>query len=172
MSAMTREVLLFARGESNLLVRKVYVQKFVARGDASSSSASSPGTHDRARGRRALHRRRLLRRAEAVPRDPQPRAQRRAGDGRRRHLHACSSTPTDRDLVMTFADTGARHPRVDPRAAVRGLRHRRQGRRHRASASPSSRRSSTSTSGRVSYETETRRGTTFRVTLPLERARR
>ncbi len=29
MSAMTREVLLFARGESNLLIRKVYLQKFV-----------------------------------------------------------------------------------------------------------------------------------------------
>ena len=29
MSAMTREVLMFARGESNLLIRKVYLQKFV-----------------------------------------------------------------------------------------------------------------------------------------------
>jgi signal transduction histidine kinase len=29
MSAMTREVLMFARGESNLLIRKVYVQKFM-----------------------------------------------------------------------------------------------------------------------------------------------
>ena len=41
MPAMTREVLAFARGESELLVRKVYVQKWSPR-CARSSSASSP----------------------------------------------------------------------------------------------------------------------------------
>jgi signal transduction histidine kinase len=34
MTAMTREVLMFARGQSNLLIRKVFVQKFVAETEA------------------------------------------------------------------------------------------------------------------------------------------
>ena len=117
-----------------------------ARGARSSSSASSPARRSSSSSS-ALQGRRLLRREQDVPRHPQPGAQRGAGDGA---AAAPSRIIVDTDgpeLTLDFADTGARHSRGDAAGACSRPSPPPASPTAPASAWPSSRRSSTSTTG-------------------------
>ena len=73
------------------------------------------------------------------------------------------------ELMLSFADTGARHPRGDAAGASSRPSPPPASATAPASASPSSRRSSTSTAGASATRASRGVGTTFRVALPLAR---
>jgi signal transduction histidine kinase len=167
MSAMTREVLMFARGESNLLIRKVYLQKFVedvteqlerefaGKGIELVVDARYQGTaeFDELKMFRVVHN--LARNA----------AEAMEGGGVFR-----ITIDTDGDeLVMVFSDTG------------RGIPDALQGRIFEAFASAGKsdgtglglaivKKIVAEHQGRITYETRAGQGTTFKIALPLERS--
>jgi signal transduction histidine kinase len=166
MSAMTREVLGFARGESNLLIRKVYLQKFVTevtqqlerelagRQVELKVDARYTGIawFDELKMYRVIHN-----------------LARNAADAMDGHGVFTFTVDTDGpDLVMTFADTGKGVPdsireRIFEAFATAG----------KADGTGLGlaivKKIVDEHGGKVSYESEAGRGTTFRVRLPLAR---
>ncbi len=166
MSAMTREVLLFARGQSNLLIRKVYVQKFVEdvveQLEREFAGKNIKLVIDaRYQGAAAFDELKIFRVIHNLARNA---SQAMDGDGTFKII-----VDTDGgELVMTFVDTGKGVPE-----AV-------QGRMFEAFAT-SGKADGTGLGlaivkkiidehqGRITYETKAGAGTTFRVSIPLER---
>jgi signal transduction histidine kinase len=166
MSAMTREVLMFARGQSNLLIRKVYVQKFVEdvkqqldREFAGTKiklvvdeKYSGAANFDELKIYRVIHN--LARNA----------LQAMDGDG----VFKITIESDAGDLVITCTDTG------------KGIPDGIQGRLFEAFAT-SGKSDGTGLGlaivkkivdehqGRITYDTKAGTGTTFRMTIPLER---
>jgi signal transduction histidine kinase/putative methionine-R-sulfoxide reductase with GAF domain len=166
MSAMTREVLGFARGESNLLIRKVYVQKFVAEVtqqlerelagrqiDLSVEARYTGIAHfDELKMFRVIHN--LARNAV------------QAMDGRGTFKVVVDTDGPD--LVMTFADTG--------RGVPDSIRERMFEAFATAGKSDGTglglaivKKIVDEHGGKISFDSESGRGTTFRVQLPLAR---
>lgn len=166
MSAMTREVLMFARGQSNLLVRKVYVHRWLedvrqqlerelaGRGVQLVIEARYTGAanFDELKLYRVVHN---LARNAAQAMDP---------GGTFTFIVESDGT----DLILTFKDTGRGIPDVI------------QGRIFQAFATAGKadgtglglaivKKIVDEHQGRIAWETEAGHGTTFRITLPLER---
>ena len=109
MAGMTREVLAFARGDTDLVVRKVYVNRF-AEELTTQLGAATAGRGIDFEVEAALRRHRVLRRAEAAARVPQPHAQRDRGDARGRQA-AGRGRPRRRRPGLGRAATPARASR-------------------------------------------------------------
>jgi signal transduction histidine kinase len=166
MSAMTREVLMFARGQSNLLVRKVFVQKFVddmkQQLEREFASQSVKLVVDlRYTGVAHFDELKLFRAVHNLARNA---AQAMDGEGTFKIVVDANGT----DLVITCSDTG------------RGIPEAIQGRLFEAFAT-SGKADGTGLGlaivkkildehqGRITYDTKAGLGTTFRLTIPLER---
>jgi signal transduction histidine kinase/putative methionine-R-sulfoxide reductase with GAF domain len=169
MASMTREVLQFARGESSLLVRKVYVQKFVdelreqlerelgGKNIALEIAASYSGTA-------SFDELKLFRVVHNLARNAAQAMEAHAGGG-------TFSVGVERDgdaLVLTFADTGG------------GIPDSIQGRLFEAFATAGKadgtglglaivKKIVDEHGGRITWESRPGHGTTFRVALPIER---
>ena len=166
MSAMTREVLLFARGQSNLLIRKVYVQKFVEdvveQLEREFAGKNVKLVVDaRYQGAAAFDELKIFRVIHNLARNA---SQAMDGDGTFKIIVDTDGS----ELVMTFIDTGKGVPE-----AV-------QGRMFEAFATAGKadgtglglaivKKIIDEHQGRITYETKAGSGTTFRVSIPLER---
>jgi signal transduction histidine kinase len=166
MSAMTREVLLFARGQSNLLIRKVYVQKFIQevkeqleRELAGKNVKLVVEPHYT--GAAMFDELKLFRVIHNLARNA---AQAMDGGGTFKMTVEAESN----ELVMTFSDTG------------KGIPDSIQGRLFEAFATAGKadgtglglaivKKIVDEHNGRITYETRPGAGTTFRISIPLER---
>jgi signal transduction histidine kinase len=166
MAAMTREVLLFARGQSNLLVRRVYVQKFLedVKEQLEREFAGKKVklvVEPRYTGAAAFDELKIFRAIHNLARNA---SQAMDGDG----TFKITVDTDGADLVMTFSDTG------------RGVPEAIQGRLFEAFTT-SGKTDGTGLGlaivkkiiddhqGRIHYETKAGAGTTFRISIPLER---
>ncbi|MGZ3439461.1 MAG: GAF domain-containing protein [Polyangia bacterium] len=166
MSSMTRELLQFARGESQLLMRKVYLQKWMpeVRAQLEREFAGKKielVVEDRYKGAAWFDENKMFRLIHNVARNA---AQAMEGGGT---FHIILDTDGP-ELTLSFRDTGA------------GIPEAMQGRVFEAFAT-SGKRDGTGLGlaivkkivdehqGRVSYESKRGEGTTFRVALPLAR---
>jgi signal transduction histidine kinase/putative methionine-R-sulfoxide reductase with GAF domain len=166
MAAMTREVLAFARGESNLLIRKVYLQKFLAdltqQLDRELAGRSVKLVIDaRYDGAAWFDELKMFRLVHNLARNA---AEAMEGGGTFR----ITVEVVGSDLVLTFADTGHGIPdavrermfeafTTGGKAGGTGL------------GLAIVKKIVDEHAGRVTYETDPGRGTTFRVALPLAR---
>jgi signal transduction histidine kinase/putative methionine-R-sulfoxide reductase with GAF domain len=167
MSAMTREVLMFARGESNLLIRKVYVQKFteeveqqlVREFDGKNVTLDLKVLY---LGAAYFDELKLFRLIHNLARNA---AQAMEGGG----TFTIIVDTDGPDLVLIFTDTG------------RGIPESMQGRLFEAFATAEKadgtglglaivKKIVDEHQGRISVETRAGEGTTFKVVMPLERA--
>jgi signal transduction histidine kinase len=166
MSAMTREVLLFARGQSNLLIRKVYVQKFIQ--DVKEQLERELGAKNvrlvvdaRYAGAANFDELKLFRVIHNLARNA---AQAMEGGG----TFTMTVEAEDGELIMTFSDTG------------KGIPDAIQGRLFEAFATAGKtdgtglglaivKKIVDEHQGKISYETRAGAGTTFRIVIPLER---
>jgi signal transduction histidine kinase len=166
MSAMTREVLAFARGESNLLVRKVFLHKFLAEVEAHlehelAGKEVSLVVDAGYRGTAYFDEQKMLRVVHNIARNA---SQAMPGGGTFRIV-----TRTDGDrLVFEFADTG------------QGIPPEMEGRLFDLFATSGKKDGSglglaivkkivDEHHGDIAYETRHGAGTTFRISLPLEK---
>jgi signal transduction histidine kinase len=166
MSAMTREVLLFARGQSNLLIRKVYVQNFIQevkdqleRELAGKNVKLVVDAHYT--GAAMFDELKLFRVIHNLARNA---AQAMEGGG----TFKMTVEAENNELVMTFSDTG------------KGIPDSIQGRLFEAFATAGKadgtglglaivKKIVDEHNGRITYETRPGAGTTFRISIPLER---
>ena len=164
MSAMTRELLQFARGESNLLVRKVYLQHWVPEvaGQLERELAGKKVelvVHDRYKGAAYFDENKMFRVIHNLARNA---AQAMEGGGR----FTITIDTDGPELTMSFADTGA------------GIPEAMQGRVFEAFATSGKpdgtglglaivKKIIDEHQGRIRYESRPAEGTTFLVTLPL-----
>jgi signal transduction histidine kinase len=166
MSSMTREVLQFARGESQLLVRKVYLQKWVPEVKAQlerelAGKKVELTVEDRYKGAAFFDESKMFRVIHNLARN----AAQAMEDGGKFAITIETDGP---ELAMRFADNGP------------GIPEAMQGRVFEAFAT-SGKRDGTGLGlaivkkivdehgGRISYETKRGAGTTFHVALPLAR---
>jgi signal transduction histidine kinase len=166
MAAMTREVLQFARGESKLLVRKVYLQKWLPEvGEQIERELAGRKVElkidARYKGLAYFDETKMFRLISNLARN----AAQAMEDGGRFTITVDVDGP---ELVLTFADTGPGIPEIM------------QGRVFEAFATAGKRDGSglglaivkkivDEHQGRISYKSEPGVGTLFRVGLPLER---
>lgn len=166
MSAMTREVLLFARGQSNLLIRRVYVQNFIQevkeqleRELAGKNVKLVVEPHYT--GAAMFDELKLFRVIHNLARNA---AQAMEGGG----TFKIAIEADDNELVMTFSDTG------------KGIPDTVQGRLFEAFATAGKadgtglglaivKKIVDEHFGKITYETRAGAGTTFRIAIPLER---
>lgn len=166
MSAMTREVLLFARGQSNLLIRKVYVQKFIQEvKDQLERELAGKNVklvvEPHYTGAAMFDELKLFRVIHNLARNA---AQAMEGGG----TFKMTVETENNELVMTFSDTG------------KGIPDSIQGRLFEAFATAGKadgtglglaivKKIVDEHNGRITYETRPGAGTTFRISIPLER---
>lgn len=167
MSAMTRELLQFARGESQLLMRKVYLQKWVPEMKAQlerelAGKKIELAVEDRYRGAAFFDENKMFRLIHNLARNA---AQAMEGGGR----FSITIDTDGPELTMAFADTGC------------GIPEAMQGRVFEAFATAGKRDGTglglaivkkivDEHQGRIRYESKAGAGTTFYVTLPLSRS--
>jgi signal transduction histidine kinase/putative methionine-R-sulfoxide reductase with GAF domain len=167
MSAMTREVLGFARGESNLLIRKVYLQKFVAEVTQQlerelAGRQIELKVEPRYTGIAYFDELKMFRVIHNLARNAVD-----AMEGRGTFTMIVDTDGPD--LVMTFSDTGSGVPdsireRIFEAFATAG----------KAEGTGLGlaivKKIVDEHGGKISFESESGRGTTFRVQIPLARA--
>jgi signal transduction histidine kinase len=167
MSAMTRELLQFARGESQLLVRKVYLQKWLPEVKAQlerefAGKKIELVVEDRYKGAAFFDENKMFRLIHNLARNA---AQAMEAGG----TFSITLDTDGPEMTMTFADTGS------------GIPEAMQGRVFEAFATAGKRDGTglglaivkkivDEHQGRVSYESKAGAGTTFRVALPLVRS--
>jgi signal transduction histidine kinase len=166
MSSMTRELLQFARGESELLVRKVYLQKWLpeVRAQLEREFAGKKielVVEDRYKGAAWFDESKMFRVIHNLARN----AAQAMEDGGTFRITIDTDGP---ELTLDFADTGGGIPEAMLGRVFEAF----------ATAGKSDgtglglaivKKIVDEHHGRVSYETESGAGTTFRVALPLER---
>jgi signal transduction histidine kinase len=166
MAAMTREVLQFARGESNLLIRKVYLHKWLEEireqlGRDLAGRKIEMSIEERYKGPAYFDEKKMFRLVSNLARNS---AQAMEGGGRFEIVIDAEGP----ELIMSFADNGP------------GIPEAMQGRVFEAFATAGKRDGTglglaivkkivDEHQGRVSYKSEPGAGTTFRVALPLSR---
>ena len=129
LTSMTKDLLAFARGERNILIRKVYVSRFMQEMTEYlerefESSGVSLDTQIKYKGRRPL------RREQDAPRVPQHRSERAGSDAGRWQVHH-HGEQGKRRADLRLRRHRLRHAERPRGSSVRALRHLRQGRRHR-----------------------------------------
>jgi signal transduction histidine kinase/putative methionine-R-sulfoxide reductase with GAF domain len=167
MAAMTRELLQFARGESQLLVRKVYLQKWMPEVKAQlerelAGKKIDLVVDDRYKGAAFFDENKMFRLIHNLARNA---AQAMEGGGR--FLITVDSDGPE--LTMSFADTGggipeAMHGRVFEAFATAGKRD------GTGLGLAIVKKIVDEHHGRISYESKPGVGTTFRLAMPLARA--
>lgn len=166
MAAMTKEVLAYARGDSNLLVRKVYMPQFLKQMDEHlrhefADKGIELEVEARYRGVAYFDESKLLRVFQNIGRNA---AQAMPNGGR---FHIAAEQVGD-ELVLSFADTGGGVPKEV------------EGRLFEAFATAGKKDGTglglaivkkivEDHDGRISYESKRGQGTTFTIALPLER---
>jgi signal transduction histidine kinase len=166
MAAMTREVLQFARGESNLLIRKVYLHKWLDEvreqlGRDLAGRKVELEIEERYKGPAYFDEKKMFRLVSNLARNS---AQAMEGGGR----FAIAIDAEGPELIMSFADNGP------------GIPEAMQGRVFEAFATAGKRDGTglglaivkkivDEHQGRISYKSMPGAGTTFRVALPLSR---
>lgn len=168
MSAMTRELLQFARGESQLLVRKVYLQNWIPEVKAQlerefAGKKVELRVEDRYKGAAFFDENKLFRMIHNLARNA---AQAMEGGGGTFAITIDTDGP---ELTMAFADTGsgipeAMHGRVFEAFATSGKRD------GTGLGLAIVKKIVDEHGGRISYESRPGAGTTFRVALPLARS--